>query len=210
LKLCCEGSLGAHSVLRGMPGAPAAASPAPRAPGLADSPVGKVRPRPKSSPGGLGTPRRAAAGLRTVSSSAANALASSPRSAAAEAAKPAALSFDDREAASGEPEELQQLSRAAVAPPTPGGSERRDVSSVRVLVRVRPMSARERKAGEARSLLCNGDTISMGKRAFRFDNVLAEQSSQDNVFCELADQVDGFLSVRAMKQVQRSSPAASL
>ena len=73
------------------------------------------------------------------------------------------------------------------------GSQRRRASCD-----ARPMSARERKAGEARSLLCNGDTISMGKRAFRFDNVLAEQSSQDNVFCELADQVDGFLSVRAM------------
>ena len=90
-----------------------------------------------------------------------------------------------------------QRSRSCAAPLTPSSSERRDLSSVRVLVRVRPMSARERKAGEARSLTCDGNTISMGKRSFRFDNVLAEHSTQDCVFGELADQVDGFLSVRA-------------
>lgn len=164
------------------------------------SPDGGLRPRPKSSPS-LGTPRRTA-GLRTISASVANTDGSSPRSglgtSAAFAAKPAALSFGEPEMDENEEHSKQlQRSRSCATPQTPRSSERRDMSSVRVLVRVRPMSARERKAGEARSLVCDGDTVSMGKRGFRFDNVLGEYSTQDSVFRELADQVDGFLSVRS-------------
>ena len=164
------------------------------------SPDGAGRPRPKSSPS-LGTPRRTA-GLRTISASVANTGGSSPRfgmgTAAAFAAKPAALSFGEPETDENEEHPTQlQRSRSCATPQTPSSSERRDMSSVRVLVRVRPMSARERKAGEARSLVCDGDTVSMGKRGFRFDNVLGEHSTQDSMFGELADQVDGFLSVRS-------------
>lgn len=162
-----------------------------------DSPAKAGRPRPKASPS-LATPTRGA-GLRTMSASVANAGgASSPR-AAELATKPAALSFSEAEAdeSAGQLQQQLQRSKSCATPITPSSSERRDLSSVRVLVRVRPMSARERKAGEARSLVCDGDTILMGKRGFRFDNVLGEHSTQDSVFGELADQIDGFLSVRA-------------
>lgn len=160
-----------------------------------DNPARAGRPRPKASPS-LGTPRPGALG--TMTASVANAGGSSPR-AAEPAARPAVLAFGEADGDEGTGQLNQQLqrSRSCAAPLTPSSSERRDLSSVRVLVRVRPMSARERKAGEARSLICDGNTISMGKRSFRFDNVLAEHSTQDCVFGELADQVDGFLSVRA-------------
>eukprot|EP01043_Picozoa_sp_COSAG02_P036448 COSAG02_NODE_2668_length_8293_cov_23.094825_13_plen_225_part_00 len=173
--------------------APPLTSPTP--PG--DSPARAGRPRPKASPS-LGTPSRRGAGLRAMTASVANAGGASPR-AAEPAARPAVLAFGEEEGDKGGAGQLKQQlqrSRSCATPLTPSSSERRDLSSVRVLVRVRPMSARERKAGEARSLVCDGDTISMGKRGFRFDNVLAEHSTQDSVFGELADQIDGFLSVR--------------
>ena len=133
--------------------------------------------------------------LGTVSPSAANI---TPRRGRSAAAKPEPLVLRD-DAAKTEAEPRGDAADAALCSParvpsTPG-RERGDVASVRVLVRVRPMSQKERRRGEAQVLACpKGErSVSLGKRGFRYDNVLDGQSTQAEVFGELSDQVSGFL-----------------
>ncbi|KAK3233589.1 hypothetical protein CYMTET_56128 [Cymbomonas tetramitiformis] len=97
----------------------------------------------------------------------------------------------DSEKSLGQEEKMIPLSTDVAASKTPS-----DVTSVKVLLRVRPMSAFETSLGRVESLDCQAKSVAVGsgQRVFHFDAVHGPPATQEEVYSSMSDVIDGFLS----------------